>query len=460
VTKFAELTIGLFPGQGAYRHGGLRDAWRAGDPSVRGVFDAVDSAAAELLGTNVTGRIFTDDAPTLETLVTQAPDVLQLAIFGISVSIHEMLRRRGVRLSILMGHSIGEIAALVSSGAFSIRDGAAILCHRIAALAERDASGGGMAALQCTRSEAEQILTLLGHADVVIAVENGPSQTVISGPRGGLDRALSIANAIDVRTSSLHSPHPFHNPILAAAQTEFHERIKSYPQQKLHCPVYSPILGRFYRDSDPISTMLVTHLVTPVRFGSAIDSLFSAGARIFVEVGAGTALTGLVHAMYPVATTLQPLASSGGRHAVEQVAGFLTAGPSASGTAPNEPVTAVTRLEPLKEPPPPQDVPAANASVPPQRNSVEQDRDTVLAAVRKLYAEALEYPVEVLTEDALLEADLGVDSVRQTELYARLREQFDLGPAVTGFDAADYDTIGKIADQITAKVNALGGANA
>jgi acyl carrier protein len=73
----------------------------------------------------------------------------------------------------------------------------------------------------------------------------------------------------------------------------------------------------------------------------------------------------------------------------------------------------------------------------------------VLAQLRATYADALEYPEEVFLDDADLEADLGIDSVKQTELLARVAETYALPPLPEDFRLADYTTLSQIADLIT-----------
>jgi len=78
-------------------------------------------------------------------------------------------------------------------------------------------------------------------------------------------------------------------------------------------------------------------------------------------------------------------------------------------------------------------------------------RAELLAEVAAMYAEALEYPVEVFTETVALEADLGIDSVKQTELLARAGERYGLGQRPEGFRLSDHDTLGKVVDHLWAR---------
>jgi [acyl-carrier-protein] S-malonyltransferase len=84
--------------------------------------------------------------------------------------------------------------------------------------------------------------------------------------------------------------------------------------------------------------------------------------------------------------------------------------------------------------------------------TVAPSRDEASSALRALYAEALEYPEEVFTDDVELEADLGIDSVKQTELLARAAESYGMPARDDDFRLADYDTFGKVVDYVVAQI--------
>lgn len=457
-----EPVVGLFPGQGAYRPRHLARAWRDGDASVRAVFDAVDLAAEEVLGRRVTPVIFADDPPGPEELLAQDPGVLQVAVFGLSAATHRFLSDQGVRFSALAGHSMGELTALVCAGAFTLADGARVLCHRIAALREHDGSGGGMVALPCEEGRARRIMEVTGAQGLAVAVSNGPGQTVVSGPHAGIGTVAAVAAALGLNTVELRSPHPFHNPVLAEAQQAFARAARDYGSYPLRIPVYSPILQRWYRDTDDLAALLALHLVTPLEFGTAVDRLHRQGARVFVELGAGGALGRLVERQHPDSIVLQPLDPRNEYRALSDTVAYLNGGRPAAPTA-------ARRLAPAPAPAPAPALPrpqpmAAIESVEPlgplrSEPSVAEtfpSRTEVFSRIRALYAEVLEYPEDVLTEDAELEAELGIDSVKQVELLGRVRELFHLDDEgrAPGFDQSD--TLGKVVEHVRERLAAAG----
>lgn len=452
-----EITVGLFPGQGGYRRGALHRAWADGDSAVHDVLAAVDDAAASILHKDVSTRIFGSGAPAPEDLFVEDPEVLQLAIFAVSVATHRLLTDRGAHFGVLVGHSLGEIAALVATGAFSVRDGAELICHRIAATSRVSGSmpTGGMTSLLCDAERAGRILDLLGNPALALAVVNGPRQVVVSGPLDGLARVDAVAEAVGITAVRLLAPAAFHGPSMAAVRTEVLTRLPPYATGRLATPVFSPILGRFYRDGDDLVEMLSQHLVLPVRFDATLGRLHASGARVFVEVGAGSTLTGLVRAGYRDCATHAPLAASDETAGLERVAEALR-----SPLAPRS-AAAVTTVAPradtapflppqpprAEKTPAPAAVPATEpfsaspAAPPPAPAPAKAD---LHGTVRRIYADALEYPEEVFTDDAHLEADLGVDSVKRTELLAVLNDHFQLGPPPEDLRTADYETFGSV----------------
>jgi [acyl-carrier-protein] S-malonyltransferase len=427
--SFSELVVGLFPGQGAYQQGGLTAQWAAGDPVVREVFGALDEVSAERAGGLVSSVVFGAVPPTLGEMLEEHQDVLQLAIFGSSLVAH---RARSVAPDVLLGHSLGEISALVAAGAFSVADGASVICDRNEALRSHAPADARMLVLACGRVRCEQLLALVGAADLVLAVDNGPEQTVISGPGAQVAIAEAVAKALGVGTALVGSAYGFHNPALREVGREFTRKISGYRQGRLAARVYSPILCRYYRDGDDLASLLGLHLTEPVEFRTALETFYSTGVRFFAELGAGGALTGLVRKAFPAAVGLRTQQD-------QEVRSPATHPHAAEAVAPHdheaEPAVVPTQAA-VRKPP--------------------VDRASALARLQELYAEALEYPVEVLTEDAVLEADLGVDSIRQTELMIRSRKLFELGEPDSSVRTADFDTLGKIVDYVLGALNASG----
>src|SRR5690349_7697348 len=108
----------LFPGQGAYQPGALAAAVRE-CAGINEILLEIDSVARPHFGMSVRDLLLHPNAPGLSALLERNPDSLQMAIYAAAVATHRLLEGQGVRPSVLIGHSFGEIAALVCAGAFS-----------------------------------------------------------------------------------------------------------------------------------------------------------------------------------------------------------------------------------------------------------------------------------------------------------------------------------------------------
>ncbi|WP_338899830.1 acyltransferase domain-containing protein [Nocardia seriolae] len=451
----------LFPGQGAYAPGALAEV--ADRPEVREVLRDIDAVTRRLAGGTVSERLCAPDAPAIDELLESDPDLLQAAIYAASVAAYRMLLARGPRPDVLVGHSFGEIAALVCAGAYSTAAGAEIVCHRSAALRSVPAVDGYQLALGADLVRSERILRLIGDPDAVVAVENHDGQTVVAGPCAAIDTAQAVATALGIGAVPLHSPYPFHSPLLREALIEFGFRTRDLAQARLSVEVYSPILGRAYRDTDKLAVALAGHLTRRVRFATALRELRTAGVEVFVECGALDALSRITGRVLGADVVTVPLLVPGAR--IPETLAAPTAERSAPVRLRDSRVERIARLvidevsaalaeadargaEPPAEPAAPAAADAAE-SVAERPRAVEfNSGEQLFGQLVVLYADALEYPPEVFEPDTDLEAELGVDSVKQTELLRRVGERYGLGPLPADFKIAEHNTLGRIADLI------------
>ncbi|WP_321812721.1 acyltransferase domain-containing protein [Burkholderia sp. BCC1985] len=500
----------LFPGQGAFYAGALRQLGRE-HSSVRLTLDLLDAVASERLGRPLTGALWRDDAG-LDVWLHEAPDLLQLGIYGASVGMFGVLRERGVTPDVLIGHSFGEIAALVCGGMYSIEQGARIVCDRIASLQAAAPADGMMAAISTGADATRELIdaSAVTHAvrNVCIAVENHPSQTVVSGPRDALERFVAACAARGVTAQTLRSPYGFHHPDLAGAREQFAARLAAYRHGPLAIPVYSPILGRRYSGADDPGARLASHFVLPVRFADAIRAACADGIGRYVECGALNALARIVVRIAgpgtvrtfggpsnateesSVVTTITRYfqedsimkddirignAGSGfdafwharGPHIVDWLKGELRHAFDAASTAPAgaAPVAAPTlaALAPQAEPlvasaprlsavavaaPTLTAVPAPSAPHEPlaAAKPAHVPRERLFTELVDIYAQAMEYPAEVFSETIELEAELGIDSVKQTEIIQRITARYALPPLPANFRSGDFKAMGQIVD--------------
>lgn len=411
-------SVFLFPGLGAYSTGLLRQA-KLAHPQVDSVFEEIDEVAAEAEIPPVSAFLSDIEPPSTQEMLAGPAEVIQLAIFGASIATHRILVESGARPSVLLGHCFGEIAALVSGGAFSLADGVRLVLARVAALREWEGRGT-MAAIVVNETVARHLIGVLDEPDLVVACLNAPQQTVLSGPVPAIARVDEAAKALGLRCVRLHLPYAAHHPSLRHAIPGFLERTARLRQGPLTTPVISPIHRRHYADDDQLCHKIAEGMALPVHFLGTLQDLHARGASLFVEAGALNALTRCVEVTLPGVRTFAPLLDPDA-----EVANLARAA---------QPESRETIVDTL----------------PAQRTvkRKETPRTEVLDRLRTIYGEALEYPLDVLTESAHLEADLGVDSLKQATLLAEVADLFKLTgeegqPAISGLS-----DLGKIADYV------------
>ncbi|KVD85077.1 acyl transferase [Burkholderia sp. ABCPW 14] len=498
----------LFPGQGAF-HAGATRALSGAYPVVQRAMQAIDAVSIRRLRRPLLATLW-DEHIGVEDLLQYAPDLLQLAIYATSISYFEALRAHAVRPDVLVGHSFGEIAALTCGGAFSIEEGADIVCDRIDALRAAAPADGRMAAVSATPDAVRAHLAACFRGApeerkgrVQIAVENHASQTVVSGAQEYVEEFLAYCVRNNTFAQILNSPYAFHHGDLENARIEFGRRLRAYKNKALEYPVYSPILNRYYSAADDLGACLARHLVLPVRFGDGVARLKAAGVGALVECGALNALSKIaVRALGPGAIKTFPGASSVGDElgGLENVLAYFNGGSvmnddirashlqldfdefwrdsgpgivdkikgelkryfdarglqatpapqivtergGAAGFAPAAHAAAAS-VSPAA---PAAQAPAApvGAAAPAAAPTAHVPRDRLFTELVTIYAEAMEYPVEVFTETVELEAELGIDSVKQTEIIQRISARYGLPPLPANFRAGDFKAMGQIVD--------------
>ncbi|WP_079142459.1 acyltransferase domain-containing protein [Streptomyces sp. LUP30] len=466
----AEGSAILFPGQGGF-DGAALNAAGTKYQQVGETFEAVDAVAVETFGKSVSAVLFEGAPLTADDLVQQPGWVSQLAVYASDVAAWRILQENGLRPRILVGHSMGEIPALVAAGVFCVEDGARIVAERLRVLEEADLPAGRMAALTLDGQRTRRLLGLLDDPAVVVAAENHDRQTVISGPEPAVGAALRVARELNAGGVLLASPYAFHNPALEPVRAPFAARIGGLPRHAPRTDVYSPILRRVYRADDDLPALLAEHLVRPVDFRATVRALHEDGVTTFVEAGGLGSLGRCVERALPDADDLTIRSTftvdADGRLGVERTLATL------SGDAEPDPferfwadygARLVARVQAaltasaatLAHPAPPMAAhdPGSAASMepaaPPPVPAGAPDRAELLASVRTLYAQALEYPEEVFTEEVLLEAELGIDSVKQVELLTRVTGRYGLPPSDVRL--SDHDTVGKVVDLLHARL--------
>jgi acyl transferase domain-containing protein len=282
----------LFPGQGGFDAAALRAA-AARHPQVREVFGRIDMVTTEMFGRRLGDIVLDGPLLAIDELLADESWVSQLAIYGSGLAAFEILISSGVTPAVLLGHSLGEVVAIVAAGAFTVADGARLVIRRVQVIEQLGQVDGRMVALGTGADRAARLVGLLEDPMLAIATVNSDRQTVVSGPAAAIERVLAIADTLSMPARALNAAFPFHTPLLAPAVEPFASYVRTLEQRPMRYPVLSPILGRYYRPDDSLADLLSRHFVLPVDFASALRRVHADGGRIFVETGGKAVLTRL-----------------------------------------------------------------------------------------------------------------------------------------------------------------------
>jgi [acyl-carrier-protein] S-malonyltransferase len=273
-----------FPGQGSLEPGMGREIAEA-HPEAMEVFER----ASEASGLDLVDLCF--NAP-LEKLVQT--EVQQPALVATSLAVLAALRAEGIEPDFVVGHSVGEFAALAAAGSVENEDAVALVRERGLAMAEAaERHPGSMAAILGLEDQVVEMLCrqIIG---VWPANYNCPGQIVVSGETPSVDECCEEAQERGARrTVKLQVSGAFHSPLVAKAAGRLKPAIEKV---KFHEPV-APFMSTVTAKIEPaqrFGTLLVEQLTAPVRFTQAASELARDGAKTFVEVGPGNVLSGLL----------------------------------------------------------------------------------------------------------------------------------------------------------------------
>ena len=283
----------IFPGQGSQAVG-MGAALAGASRTARDVFDEVDEALGQGLF-----RLMRDGPDEQLRLTENA----QPAIMAHSIAV---LRTLGVPLgnvaNFVAGHSLGEYSALCAAGSFNLPTTAKLLRLRGQAMQEAVPVGeGAMAALLgADLALAQKIADAAAEGEIcTVANDNDPSQVVISGAKGAIDRAVQIAKDMGAkRAVPLAVSAPFHCPLMQPAAEAMADALSCVVVQPPAVPLFANVTAEPATDPDIIRNQLVEQVTGMVRWRESIANMFDCGVHEFVEIG-GKPLGAMVKRIVP-----------------------------------------------------------------------------------------------------------------------------------------------------------------
>jgi len=278
-------TAYVFPGQGAQFVGMGKDLYESSS-----LANELFEKANNILGFRITDLMF---AGTEEDL--RQTNVTQPAIFLHSVILAASLGEN-FKPDMVAGHSLGEFSALVASQSLSLEDGLRLVAARAGAMQKAcEKEPSTMAAILGLDDQIVEEICKTIEEVVVPANFNSPGQLVISGSIKGIEIACEKLKAAGARRAlPLKVGGAFHSPLMEPARLELAEAINSAHFSTPVCPIYQNATAARVIDPQKIKENLISQLTAPVLWTQLIQNMITDGASIFVEVGPGSILQGLI----------------------------------------------------------------------------------------------------------------------------------------------------------------------
>jgi [acyl-carrier-protein] S-malonyltransferase len=285
----------LFPGQGSQAVGMGRELAER-FPVAAQTFAEADAS----LGFSLSRLCFEGPEETLRLTENTQP-----AIMTVSVAAARILAEHGIEPALAAGHSLGEWSAHVIAGTLSFADAVRAVKARGAAMQKAVPAGqGAMAAVLAL--DAAQVAEACAEAAretglvVQAANLNSPGQTVISGAAAAVEKAAAMCKAKGARrTVMLPVSAPFHCALMQPAQEEVERVLGSVSLHDSHIPIAANVTGALVTTAEATRDALIHQVTGAVRWVDCMQSLKSAGADVFVEVGPGKVLCGLLKQIDP-----------------------------------------------------------------------------------------------------------------------------------------------------------------
>jgi [acyl-carrier-protein] S-malonyltransferase len=278
------LVAFCFPGQGSLEVG-MGAELAAVVPEVMAVIDL----GSEASGLDLRRLCF--EASEEELVETE---VQQPALVATSLAVLAAIRARGIKPDFVVGHSVGEFAALAAAGALRFEEAIGLVRERGLAMAEAARKNpGSMAAILGLDDEVvERICRRI--LNVWPANYNCPGQIVVSGENPAVDEACEAAEIEGARRAvKLRVSGAFHSPLVARAADRLRPALERVKFAEPTAPFMSTVTARI-ETAKRMGPLLVEQLTAPVRFTHAAQALLREGVQTFVEVGPGNVLSGLI----------------------------------------------------------------------------------------------------------------------------------------------------------------------
>jgi len=294
-----KTTAFVFPGQGSQAIGMGRDL--AGDyPLAKQTFEEAD----DFLGFALSRLMWDGPESELNDTIHTQPALYVHSIAALRVFsqlIQEPAADSGQRFrpAVVAGHSLGELSALTASGALPFTDGLRLVRTRgeLMKRAGEIAPGGMAAVLGLDIPALEMVCRQASAPDEIVQVanDNCPGQVVISGAKTAVERAIEGAKAAGAkRAIPLAVSIAAHSPLMASIQEEWNAAVEACAMNDPVIPVVGNVHAQPMNSSNELRVDIKSQMDSRVRWTESVQEMLKSGTQVFVEVGSGSVLLGLI----------------------------------------------------------------------------------------------------------------------------------------------------------------------
>ncbi len=284
----------LFPGQGSQYVGMMRDS-ACLFPEFIYSLDLMEKAYSNLHSSKLSDIIYPlpgYESPERKSAVLTETKNAQPALGAVSLASALTLLDLGVVPSAVAGHSYGELAALCFSGKITPEVFAELSVLRGTLMASENASDGAMCAVMSDFESLDKILRE-ENLNLKIANRNAPRQMVLSGDVAGIEKAITVLSKRGIAAKRLKVSAAFHSELIAGAARPFADRVAKVTFYPSDIQAYSNLTAKPYVEGLE-HNLLAEHMTNSVLFHDEISNMYNDGVRLFIEVGPGCKISGLV----------------------------------------------------------------------------------------------------------------------------------------------------------------------
>jgi len=290
----------VFAGQGSQKIGMGKDLIEK-FPEAKIIFQKANQALKEE-EVNIERICFYGPEEELQNTINAQP-----AILTISIILWEIMKKNNFKPNIVAGHSLGEYSALVSASSLNFEDAIRLVRKRGEFMLQATPLGTGKM-LAIIGLKEEEIIELCAEVKsygiVEIANYNSPKQVVVSGETKALERFNLLAQKKGAkRIIPLKVSAPFHSSLMKEAKEKLEKYLENVPINDPEIPIISNVTADYLEDKEKIKLAMVEQVTHSVRWVEIIKKMNEEGIKIFIEIGPGKVLSGLIKQTIPEANT-------------------------------------------------------------------------------------------------------------------------------------------------------------